>query len=1656
MPIGINSPARNLFLLGSSGVQVVTNFFKTVDQSSSSYTNFLPEEIKYYETPSEEDRYILSGSGLDPNKGNETFGWFETREQNGTATQENRVLSTDGSNVTLRALELDSNNNILVCGKVGTFPWIAKYDLNGTVQWQSTSNSGNVRYLGVSSDSSGTYYACGRTALSIGVPTDTRSFIESFDSSGQPTWGKSAYMVGRDVVLSAIDNNERNQVVAVGSLNDDSGEKGYIVKMDTLTGEVLWDRTLETPGLNVECTDVFIDGNDQIYITANVTKIQTPLERKGCLLKYTAEGNLLWQTESANVGFDLVEFNRVTADTETGSIAVFGFYEDYSDSQNEYGLLTKYTSSGDLVWRRTLKSNNINPPAAQSLFSVAGIDADPSYYYLFYRTEADNFGGGVPDEYTFAKLSNSGNGLGDFQYATGKGLETVDYVYSTIADRQAKLSDGSVRQDTSDLQTYPFVANKILFDDLATKLTNKKRQMDSADSFQYSGSPSIRPSDFSDIDARWWQGFDTLEEVGAVYERFASAPYEISSGNRLIDPTYRLDGRTEFTIEAWVNFDSFSSQPTSQGYIFDQSPGASGGALRVDDNTDFFTFFVYQEPAGTGVTLTTGTVQLTTNQWYHVVGVFDANNGTSDVVKLYVDGELDNSSNGATTACRELQGDVPLTIGSSASSEEAPAGEIEFTSAGQYEFTVPAGVSSMNMVLVGGGGGGATSTTTSNGTSGGGGGGGALMWRNGLTVSAGDTLYITVGAAGQGGTMNVSANAGNDDATDGGDSYVRTGSHTGTIVARAGGGGAGPYNEGNTSILPVNGGVEYSSTYGGGGSNSGGGDGGRGGRGQSGHQCGGGGGAGGYSGNGGSGSDGSNSNATAGTGGAGGGGGGSNSTGTFDTIHGGGGVGIYGEGASGAAGVSQTGSTAGALAGTQGEAGSGGTSTDPTTNPLEKGYGGGGQGTEDDADGDAADGAGGAVRLVWGTGRSFPTTSVGKDEIPGGVDNREYMDGSIGEVRVYPRALTSAEVYQNYNASRVKYTGVQARTNPFLNTKGEIVSGSNLLLNYDFSNGACSEKSVLVVPESQEIIVDDATTNGAAFGDGQCVATGYGKVVVGARGETNGVYTAGGKAYIYNASTGALEVTLSPSDISGNDWNFGNAVAICNCSGRIAVTSSSALYLYDADGTNEVIINDQTTLPIQPPGGNTFGNGLAIDGNRVWVSDDNVPQGPLYSGTVFCFNAETGAFIYELRPNNEFDNFIRYGTRIAAGDGVLAIGAESIEHPVTGRSLTGRVYLYTLDGRNEKILEPDDLTTSALFGTGGLAIGYGMIIVGASRQARVEDPQKIGSGAVYVFDMNGDYKYPTPPGAPRGIRPSNDPADEDADYMGFGDTVAISSDRIIIGARNYVGNPGGVAGQAYLFDHTGYEWQRWIGTGGVDASDFGSSMDSSGGVLVIGAGGGSPDASGRAYIYPLTATPSGNIINLANPGVYTGILNTFPAGGALPTLNGDGSFQFDGTDDFIDTGLSWTPANQFSFTMWFNLDTIKEWHNLVDMYVNNTNRNFQLFVEGDGDFRIYWGTTSGTSAITGTVANEWYFGAFTCDGESGILYRYGNGTTDSVSATAAAGTYSVQPVLLGRRGDGSANGFVDGRIGEFQFYNTELSSSQILQNYNATRGKYGV
>ena len=84
-----------------------------------------------------------------------------------------------------------------------------------------------------------------------------------------------------------------------------------------------------------------------------------------------------------------------------------------------------------------------------------------------------------------------------------------------------------------------------------------------------------------------------------------------------------------------------------------------------------------------------------------------------------------------------------------------PSGEQSYTTPGTYTFTVPTGVTSLDIFVVGGGGGGSVGQY-SNGSPGGSGGGG-IVQVSGFTVTPGDTFNVSVGAGGTRGSCSTNS-----------------------------------------------------------------------------------------------------------------------------------------------------------------------------------------------------------------------------------------------------------------------------------------------------------------------------------------------------------------------------------------------------------------------------------------------------------------------------------------------------------------------------------------------------------------------------------------------------------------------------------------------------------------------------------------------------------------------------------------------------------------------------------------------------------------------------------------------------------------------------------------------------------------------------------
>ena len=329
-----------------------------------------------------------------------------------------------------------------------------------------------------------------------------------------------------------------------------------------------------------------------------------------------------------------------------------------------------------------------------------------------------------------------------------------------------------------------------------------------------------------------------------------------------------------------------------------------------------------------------------------------------------------------------------------------PGGESVFTSLGSNTWVAPADVTAVSVVAIGSGGSGSIDNA------GGGGGGGGLGWKNSIAVTPGQSYTVFVGA----GQRPVSSweSIGNENPAVAG--YHGQDSYFISLGVVGGQGGGKAYDPGS--------GVDGRGGAGGGYSGDGGGFGGIGGTDMANRGCSGGGGAGGYSGNGGIGAGNYidtdqayvGVQATAGAGGGGGGGGAL--AGVNRTFGGGsgGGVGLYGAGSSGAAGTTYPDMNGNYWAGS-GMPGSGAYSEDWNNYQNAHGYpgsggvrdvwqrslsysyisyngadlaksvggsyGSGGGGSNDNSP--ISRPGNGAVRIIWGTGRGFPSSNTAEN-----------------------------------------------------------------------------------------------------------------------------------------------------------------------------------------------------------------------------------------------------------------------------------------------------------------------------------------------------------------------------------------------------------------------------------------------------------------------------------------------------------------------------------------------------------------------------------------------------------------------------------------------------------------------------------------------------
>ena len=184
-----------------------------------------------------------------------------------------------------------------------------------------------------------------------------------------------------------------------------------------------------------------------------------------------------------------------------------------------------------------------------------------------------------------------------------------------------------------------------------------------------------------------------------------------------------------------------------------------------------------------------------------------------------------------------------------------------------------------------------------------------------------------------------------------------------------------------------------------------------------------------------------------------------------------------------------------------------------------------------------------------------------------------------------------------------------------------------------------------------------------------------------------------------------------------------------------------------------------------------------------------------------------------------------------------------------------------------------------------------------------------------------------------------------------------------------------------------------------------------------------------------------------------------------PTFNSSygGSIVFDGVDDYVTLGVKNLVSTDYSINIWFrcSTNTTKE-HFLVSLGYNNNNS--VLFMSntnlgGNLVLMCYYnviGSVTGRE-ISQVVLSNTAIVNLSFTRSSGVNVSYINGViqnTKTFSESVTLGSYAYDLGYATQRNKTTA--YMQGDIFMFSINNRALTASEIQQNYNATKSRFGL
>lgn len=179
------------------------------------------------------------------------------------------------------------------------------------------------------------------------------------------------------------------------------------------------------------------------------------------------------------------------------------------------------------------------------------------------------------------------------------------------------------------------------------------------------------------------------------------------------------------------------------------------------------------------------------------------------------------------------------------------------------------------------------------------------------------------------------------------------------------------------------------------------------------------------------------------------------------------------------------------------------------------------------------------------------------------------------------------------------------------------------------------------------------------------------------------------------------------------------------------------------------------------------------------------------------------------------------------------------------------------------------------------------------------------------------------------------------------------------------------------------------------------------------------------------------------------------------SVSGSGSFIFDGTNDYAQ--INNTTAANFTLNCWVSSTSFGsggagspafQGSGIIWSDVAGAGNDFVLAMTGNVPA---WFTGNPDVSINDNVAintGAWFYLSATKNAVTGIKELYVNGVL-KVSGSCNANVLNANSKI--NIGANTLDGrYFNGRISQVTIYNKALSSTEILQNYNATKTRFGL